>query len=95
MSGRSVLDNFILYKPKGCAKYGHTGYAGRTVIHEFLAGTDKIKAMIQNRSKVKDLKNQAIKGSMTTLLQEGIRKVYLGTDLPQVRAGVYAVKIAT
>jgi len=79
-------DEFLLYKPKGCSKCGHTGYAGRTAIHELLVGSDDIKTMIQNRSKVKDLKDQAIKDGMTTLMQEGIRKVCLGlTDFSQVR----------
>lgn len=84
--GFSYNDHFVLYKPKGCSKCGHTGYAGRTAIHELLLGTDEIKTMVQNRSKVKDLKNQAIKDGMTTLMQEGIRKVCLGlTDFSQVR----------
>ena len=79
-------DDFILYKPKGCSKCGHTGYAGRTAIHELLVGTDEIKTLVQNHSKVKDLKVQAIKDGMTTLMQEGIRKVCLGlTDFSQVR----------
>jgi type II secretory ATPase GspE/PulE/Tfp pilus assembly ATPase PilB-like protein len=84
--GFSYNDDFVLHKPKGCSKCGHTGYAGRTAIHELLVGTDDIKGMVQNRSKVKDLKDQAIKDGMTTLMQEGIRKICLGlTDLSQVR----------
>ncbi len=84
--GFSYNDDFVLHKAKGCSKCGHTGYAGRTAIHELLVGTDEIKGMVQNRSKVKTLKNQAIKDGMTTLMQEGIRKVCLGlTDLSQVR----------
>ena len=84
--GFSYNDDFVLHKPKGCSKCGHTGYSGRTAIHELLVGTDDIKAMVQNRSKVKDLKDQAIKDGMTTLMQEGIRKVCLGlTDFSQVR----------
>ncbi len=84
--GVSYDNSFVLFKPKGCSKCGHTGYSGRTAIHELLVGTDHIKGMIQNRSKVKDLKDQAIKDGMTTLMQEGIRKVCLGlTDFSQVR----------
>ncbi len=84
--GFSYNDDFVLHKAKGCSKCGHTGYAGRTAIHELLVGTDEIKGMVQNRSKVKTLKDQAIKDGMTTLMQEGIRKICLGlTDLSQVR----------
>ena len=84
--GLTYGDDFTLYRAKGCSKCGHTGYAGRTAIHELLVGTDEIKTMVQNRSKVKDLKNQAMKDGMTTLMQDGIRKVCLGlTDFSQVR----------
>ncbi|OQY46917.1 MAG: pilus assembly protein [Desulfobacteraceae bacterium 4572_87] len=84
--GFTYNDDFVLHKPNGCSKCGHTGYAGRTAIHELLVGTDDIKTMVQNRSKVKDLKEQAIKDGMTTLMQEGIRKVCMGlTDFGQVR----------
>ncbi len=79
-------DDFTLFRAKGCSKCGHTGYAGRTAIHELLVGTDPIKNMIQNRSKAKELKAQALKDGMTTLMQEGIRKVCMGlTDFSQVR----------
>ena len=45
-----------------------------------------MKNMIQVRAKMEDLREQAIKDGMTTLMQDGIRKVLLGqTDLIQVR----------
>ncbi|EFK08722.1 prevent-host-death family protein, partial [delta proteobacterium NaphS2] len=84
--GFSYDEHFTLFRAKGCPKCGHTGYAGRAAIHELLVGTDDIKHMIQNRSKIKELKAQAVKDGMTTLIQEGIRKVCLGlTDFSQVR----------
>jgi len=84
--GFSYNNDFVLYRAKGCSECGHTGYSGRTAIHELLVGTKDIKHMIQNRSKVKELKQQAVKGGMTTLMQEGIRKVCLGlSDFSQVR----------
>ncbi|MFH1480217.1 MAG: GspE/PulE family protein [Pseudomonadota bacterium] len=79
-------DDFMLSRPKGCPKCGNTGYRGRTGLHEILDGTDEMKALIQNRAKMEDLRKQAIKDGMTTLMQDGIRKTLLGqTDLLQVR----------
>ncbi|MCG6880019.1 MAG: GspE/PulE family protein [Deltaproteobacteria bacterium] len=84
--GFSHNNDFVLYRARGCPRCGHTGYSGRTAIHELLVGTEDIKHMIQNRSKVKELKQQAVKDGMATLMQEGIRKVCLGlTDFSQVR----------
>jgi type II secretory ATPase GspE/PulE/Tfp pilus assembly ATPase PilB-like protein len=45
-----------------------------------------MKALIQGKAKMELLREQASKDGMTTLMQDGIRKVFLGlTDLPQVR----------
>ena len=75
-----------LYRPKGCSNCGNTGYRGRAGLYELLIGTDELKSLVQVRSKIEEIREQAIKDGMTTLLQDGIRKVFLGLmDLIQVR----------
>ncbi|HDI78857.1 MAG TPA: GspE/PulE family protein [Desulfobacteraceae bacterium] len=84
--GFEYNSDLVLYRAKGCAKCGNTGYRGRVAIHELLVGTDEMKSLIQNRAKMEELRRQAIKDGMITLMQDGIRKVLLGyTDLIQVR----------
>ncbi len=84
--GISYNSDLFLNKPNGCPNCGNTGYRGRTGIHELLVGTDDMKNLIQSRAKMEDLRKQAIKDGMATLMQDGIRKVLLGeTDLIQVR----------
>ena len=84
--GISYDNDLLLYKPNGCSNCGNTGYRGRTGIHELLVGTDDMKTLIQSRAKMEDLRKQAIKDGMATLMQDGIRKVFNGeTDLIQVR----------
>jgi type II secretory ATPase GspE/PulE/Tfp pilus assembly ATPase PilB-like protein len=79
--------DFKLYRPKGCAKCGNTGYKGRMGIHELLVATDEIKRLIQKRSPIEELRKQAMRDGMATLLQDGILKVVSGlTDFKQVRA---------
>jgi len=79
--------SFKLYRPKGCPKCGGTGYKGRMGIHELLVATDDIKRRIQKREPIEELRKQAQKDGMTTLLQDGIQKVVKGvTDFKQVRA---------
>jgi len=79
-------DDFMLYKASGCSKCSNTGYRGRTGIHELLEGSDEMKSLIQNNAKMENLRNQAVEDGMTTLMQDGIRKVCLGmTDFNQVR----------
>jgi type II secretory ATPase GspE/PulE/Tfp pilus assembly ATPase PilB-like protein len=79
--------DFKLYRPKGCPKCGGTGYKGRMGIHELLVATDEIKRLIQKRTPIEELRKQALRDGMTTLLQDGIQKVVKGiTDFKQVRA---------
>jgi type II secretory ATPase GspE/PulE/Tfp pilus assembly ATPase PilB-like protein len=75
-----------LYRPEGCELCNNTGYRGRMGIHELLIGTEKIKEMIQTRTPMAMLRDQAIEEGMTTLKQDGIEKVFQGyTDLKEVR----------
>jgi type II secretory ATPase GspE/PulE/Tfp pilus assembly ATPase PilB-like protein len=78
---------FKLFRPKGCPRCGNSGYKGRMGIHELLVATDEMKRKIQKREPIEDLRKQAMRDGMTTLLQDGIQKVVQGiTDFKQVRA---------
>ena len=75
---------FTLYRPKGCNKCSG-GYKGRMGIHELLVATDEMKRKIQKRDPIEELRKQAMRDGMTTLLQDGIQKVIKGiTDFKQV-----------
>jgi type II secretory ATPase GspE/PulE/Tfp pilus assembly ATPase PilB-like protein len=76
----------VLYRQKGCEQCNQLGYRGRTGIFELLHCSYQIKALIQSNPRMVDLRDQAIKDGMTTLMQDGIRNVFLGlTDIQQVR----------
>jgi type II secretory ATPase GspE/PulE/Tfp pilus assembly ATPase PilB-like protein len=76
----------MLHKANGCSKCNNSGYKGRTGLHEILVGTPEMQNKIQVRARMEELRDQAIKDGMTTLMQDGIRKVFLGqTDFMQVR----------
>ncbi|MCJ7595938.1 MAG: GspE/PulE family protein [Desulfobacterales bacterium] len=84
--GFRYSDDLILHRAKGCEKCGNTGYKDRMAIVELLDGTDKIKTLIQSKATMETLRTQAMQEGMRTLMQDGIRKVFLGlTDLQQVR----------
>jgi type II secretory ATPase GspE/PulE/Tfp pilus assembly ATPase PilB-like protein len=84
--GYSYNDDLQLYRANGCDKCNNTGYRGRTGIIELLNGTDEMQGLIQGKAKMEDLREQAVKDGMTTLMQDGIRKVFMGvTDIRQVR----------
>jgi type II secretory ATPase GspE/PulE/Tfp pilus assembly ATPase PilB-like protein len=84
--GFPYADDLTLYRANGCDECNNTGYKGRTALVELLDGTDEIKSLIQGKAKMEELREQTVKDGMTTLMQDGIRKVLLGaTDLQQVR----------
>jgi type II secretory ATPase GspE/PulE/Tfp pilus assembly ATPase PilB-like protein len=79
--------DFRLYRPKGCPKCSGSGYKGRMGLHELLVATDEMKRKIQRRDPIEELRKQAQRDGMTTLLQDGIQKVLQGQlDFKQVRA---------
>ena len=76
-----------LWKPVGCEACSKTGYRGRIAVHELLVTNDALKTSIQKKAPVGEIRELAKQGGMTTLLQDGIRKVLAGnTDLKQVLA---------
>lgn len=78
--------DFELNKAVGCDLCNGTGYRGRMGIHELLVGTTPMKTLIQQRAKMEDIRDQAVKDGMTTLKQDGIEKIIAGhTDMLQVR----------
>ncbi len=76
-----------LWRAPGCEMCGKTGYKGRIALHELLIADEGIKRAIAKRSPVEEVRQLAIAGGMTTLLQDGIEKAIAGkTDLKQVLA---------
>ena len=85
--GSKFDNNFKLYRGKGCDACTKTGFKGRIALHELLLGTDRMKRLIQSKSKTEDMLKVAIEEGMTTLVQDGIAKVLQGhTTYKEVKA---------
>ncbi|MCF8093769.1 MAG: Flp pilus assembly complex ATPase component TadA [Desulfobacteraceae bacterium] len=79
-------DDLKLYSPKGCDECSGTGYKGRMGIHELMDGTREIKRLIKKQASAEDLFYQASSEGMTTLVQDGLMKMFQGlTDINEVR----------
>jgi type II secretory ATPase GspE/PulE/Tfp pilus assembly ATPase PilB-like protein len=77
---------FKLYKAVGCEQCSN-GYKGRVGLHELMIGTDRLKRLIQEHSRVAVMLACALEDGMLTLKMDGIEKVLSGiTDIRQVRA---------
>ena len=68
----------VLYRGKGCKACGGIGYRGRTGIFEVLEmGEDIKRVIISPQFTLEALQNEARKGKMETMFEDGLKKVEL------------------
>ena len=67
-----------LFHEKGCHGCAQTGYIGRISIMEMLPMTDPLRSLIMRHATSTDLRAEAIKGGMTTMYEDGMRKAVAG-----------------
>ncbi|HIJ19935.1 MAG TPA: type II/IV secretion system protein, partial [Deltaproteobacteria bacterium] len=85
-AGIAYSPELTLCKRGGCDACSGTGYKGRMGIHELLEGTPAMKKLVKKAASTEDLFLLSLKEGMTTLKQDGIRKVFNGlTDMKEVR----------
>jgi len=66
----------------GCKSCAYTGYLGRTGIFEILAMSDTIRTMLSNQASSSQIRAQALKDGMVTMMNDGMRKVKEGITTP-------------
>jgi type II secretory ATPase GspE/PulE/Tfp pilus assembly ATPase PilB-like protein len=74
-----------LYKGRGCAECGNSGYRGRIGIYEVLVLSDKISSLILEHPETSAIQKEAVAEGMITMKQDGYLKVLKGlTTLEEV-----------
>lgn len=68
----------IFYRSVGCDACNHTGYRGRTAIHELLDMSDTIREMIIERRPGSEIRREAVKEGLSSLRESAVRKVFSG-----------------
>ncbi len=82
----------VLYQGEGCKNCNNTGYRGRTGIHELLAVTHEIRRMVLDGASTDELKETALQQGMSTLAEDGMRRVQEGeVALQELMRVVYTV----
>jgi general secretion pathway protein E len=66
----------------GCKSCAYTGYMGRVGIFEIMAMSDTIRTMVTNRVSSSEIRAQALEEGMTTMMNDGMRKVKNGITTP-------------
>jgi type II secretory ATPase GspE/PulE/Tfp pilus assembly ATPase PilB-like protein len=76
----------------GCTSCSNSGYRGRTGIFEILTVTDTLKTLLLRQATTNDLRTEAIKDGMVTLLRDGMEKVRQNITTPtEVLRNAYTV----
>jgi type IV pilus assembly protein PilB len=65
-------------KGRGCNHCGQSGYRGRLGVFELLTMTSRIRELAFQGAPAQEIRREAVKGGMTTLYDDGIRKVLEG-----------------
>ena len=72
-------------KAVGCEHCGDTGYHGRTTILELFILDDDMRKHVLEQADANSLQKMAVNKGMTTIYQDGLRKVLAGmTTLEEV-----------
>ena len=64
----------------GCDACNHTGYRGRTAIHELLDLSDNIREMIVERRPGSEVRRAAEAEGLTSLRESALKKVFSGVS---------------
>ena len=64
-----------LFRGKGCPVCQKTGYLGRIGIFEILEISEPIKKLIMKKTNASEIREQAVKSGMITMLEDGLEKV--------------------
>ncbi len=66
----------------GCKACSYTGYRGRTGIYEILTMSDAMRVMLTRNANSSDIRAQALKEGMTSMLNDGMNKAKANITTP-------------
>lgn len=83
---KEIGDATDVYVPKGCGECNETGYRGRIGVYEVFVVTKEMEKLILSSPAISEVRDQAVKEGMVTMLQDGYLKLLNGiTSLEEIR----------
>jgi len=91
---RDEVRGQTFFRSVGCDACNHTGYRGRTAIHELLDMSDPIREMIIDRRPGSEIRRLAEKEGLSSLRESAVKKVFLGlTTLHEINRVTFVEEI--
>ena len=88
------VSQHTFYRNVGCDACNHTGYRGRTAIHELLDMSDTVREMIIERRPGSEIRRQAEKEGLSSLRESAVKKVFTGqTTLYEINRVTFVEEI--
>ena len=81
-----------IYEPGRCERCGGTGYRGRNGVFEILEVTQDVRTLIKPTSNSSDIEGAALRGGMTTMLDDALAKCRAGITSPAEALRVVALR---
>lgn len=79
-----------VWRPRGCARCGETGYRGRVAIAEVLTVTGDLRRLIASGAPAGEIRAAARRAGMRSLTDDGLEKALAGvTSLAEIRRATY------
>jgi type II secretory ATPase GspE/PulE/Tfp pilus assembly ATPase PilB-like protein len=75
---KTMLIDKVYTAGKGCSECDNTGYKSRVGIHEVLEVDDSIRSLIVSHSDASQIKQQAVRNGMKTMIEDGLMKAQKG-----------------
>jgi type IV pilus assembly protein PilB len=76
--GFDVDEDLDVFEAVGCGRCGDTGYRGRVGLYEVLIVDEEMRSLIVERAPIDRITALAVRGAMTRLREDGLRKVISG-----------------
>ncbi|HVS83511.1 MAG TPA: GspE/PulE family protein [Pyrinomonadaceae bacterium] len=84
----------VFYANVGCDGCNHTGYRGRTAIHELLDLSDNVREMIVERRPGSEVRRAAEAEGLTSLRESALKKVFAGvTTLHEINRVTFVEEV--
>jgi len=78
INAKQGIEALLFYRGKGCKQCSNSGYKGRLGIYEVLEVTDEMSELILKKATPTELKKQAEKQGMLTIVEDGFIKAKNG-----------------
>jgi general secretion pathway protein E len=82
----------MMYEPGGCERCGGTGYRGRNGVFEIIEMNEEIRSLIGTTANSNEIERAALRGGMTTMLDDAVAKCRAGITSPAEALRVVALR---